>query len=595
MTINKDGNCPINDSPSGLVSGGLGITESFFSNYEEIGRGDSHVLYRARRYGRWYVLKGLREELRGNPLYEEWLYKEYSVGVSLDHPGIVRVESLENDSLAGRCIVMEWIEGLTLDQWLTETRPDRRTRDMILNQLLDAVDYCHNHGIYHHDIKPSNIIITVYGNIKLIDFGLSDGPQYAALKLSSGTEGFAAPEQRSSKTCDHRADIYALGKITALLFPHHHQRTIRKALQADPSRRQNSIKTFRHDLHCHRWPWVLGILAFVSILLGLTLIPTDTKYLVELESGQKIYCRILEKFPHHQITLVCPGNETDPWPIDYEQPKGNLIIPEYIKIKGLRYKVTEIDDHAFQNVFELTSVSFPPSLEKIGLNSFCACSGLRDTIVFPRSLKSLGADAFNDCANLTAILWQPDSCVFGQDPRDGYHCFDRCPSLQHVIMTPNVRIVPEFLFRDVESLRTIYLSDSIRIIPKDFFAYTYNMDSIHLPATLHAIEHAAFYKNGLTEICFPENTKVISNYAFAYCERLRNVDCGPATKFIGNFAFTECVALESFTIRANVPPEILSTTFNLIPSTAVLRVPAESIDAYRKHPLWSKFELIVSI
>lgn len=99
------------DGPSGLVSGGSGITEVFFSSMEEMVRGESHVLYRARRYGRWYVLKALREDLRGNPLYEEWLYKEYSVGVSLDHPNIVRVESLEMVEGLGNCIVMEWVEG----------------------------------------------------------------------------------------------------------------------------------------------------------------------------------------------------------------------------------------------------------------------------------------------------------------------------------------------------------------------------------------------------------------------------------------------------------------------------------------------------
>lgn len=140
------------DGPSGLVSGGSGITEPFFSNYEEIARGSTHVLFRARRYGRWYVLKGIRDELRGNPLYDEWLYKEYSVGVSLDHPAIVRVESLEDDNVVGRCIVMEWVEGQTLDQW----RQGKSAADVraMFSQLLDAVDYLHRHGIYHHDLKP---------------------------------------------------------------------------------------------------------------------------------------------------------------------------------------------------------------------------------------------------------------------------------------------------------------------------------------------------------------------------------------------------------------------------------------------------------
>lgn len=107
----------LSNAPSGIVSGGAGITEPFFSSYEEIGQSESHILWRARRFGRWYVLKGLREEFRGNPVYEEWLYKEYSIGVGLDSPYVVRVESLEDDAVAGRCIVMEWVDGKPLDKW----------------------------------------------------------------------------------------------------------------------------------------------------------------------------------------------------------------------------------------------------------------------------------------------------------------------------------------------------------------------------------------------------------------------------------------------------------------------------------------------
>ena len=96
----------LSEAPSGLVSGGAGITEPFFSSYEEMSRGSSHVLYRVRRYGRWYVLKGLLEEFRGNPFYEEWLYKEYSIGVSLDNNNIIRVESLEDDAVVGAAALL---------------------------------------------------------------------------------------------------------------------------------------------------------------------------------------------------------------------------------------------------------------------------------------------------------------------------------------------------------------------------------------------------------------------------------------------------------------------------------------------------------
>ena len=223
-----------NDGPSGIVSGGSGITEPFFSSYEEIGHGTTHVLYKARRYGRWYVLKGLNKELQGNALYEEWLYKEYSIGVQFDHPNIVRIESLEDNVVAGKCIVMEYVEGETLDRWL-QHNPSLSERKTVLSQLLDAVNHCHSRNLYHHDLKPSNILVTNDNRVKLIDFGLSDGPQYAVFKQATGTEGFAAPEQVKGDTADQRADIYALGRLIEMIVPHRYRRAVRMANQSRAS------------------------------------------------------------------------------------------------------------------------------------------------------------------------------------------------------------------------------------------------------------------------------------------------------------------------------------------------------------------------
>lgn len=124
-----------------------------------------------------------------------WLYKEYSIGVSLDHPNIVRVESLEDDAVVGRCIVMEWVEGVPLGSEEGRVGSNKEAR-RVLEQLFDAVDYCHRHGVYHHDLKPSNILVTTDGRVKLIDFGLSDGPQYAAFKQNAGSAGLPPRSRR---------------------------------------------------------------------------------------------------------------------------------------------------------------------------------------------------------------------------------------------------------------------------------------------------------------------------------------------------------------------------------------------------------------
>ncbi len=131
------------------------------------------VLYRAKRYGRWFVLKTLpaeQQSLTDCRLVQE---REFRLGVQLVHPNIVATYSLEEVDGVGRCLVLEAVDGVTLAQWLKD-HPCKHARQRAVEQLLDAVEYLHGHQLVHRDLKPSNILITRNGNnLKLIDFGLS--------------------------------------------------------------------------------------------------------------------------------------------------------------------------------------------------------------------------------------------------------------------------------------------------------------------------------------------------------------------------------------------------------------------------------------
>ncbi len=581
------------DIPSSQVSGFSKDIQSVFSNYNEFLQGNCHVFYKARRYGRWYVLKGLKEEFRGNALYEEWLYKEYSVGVSLDHPNVVRVESFEYDNVVGPCIVMEYLEGETLDKWLMH-RQSTNDRRKVLNQLLDAVDHCHANNVYHQDLKPSNIMVCSDSNhVKLIDFGLSDGPQYAAFKHNSGTEGFAAPEQHDGKEVDQRADIYALGNLTKMILPHRYRRAIRKAMSVKPSRRQPTVDAFRRSLRSRWWIWVALSLVVVSLLV-MAIIPSGRTYSVLLNSGQTVYFKVLQNFPHRKVKLVCPGQQTDPWPWSYDRLEGRMVIPENVVLNGLKYRIVEIDDNAFSGQFGLTEIVLPETIVRIGDAAFLACSGLKDELVIPRSLRSIGLDAFNDCSQLKSVLWQADSCDI-EKSRERHNVFYRCSSLRQINVTPNVSHLPEALCCEADSLHIALISDGVIVIPKDFLAKSHLLDSIVFPNTLRVIEHGAFYECNFEEIRFPDAVEVISNYAFSYNNRLRHVVFGKSVRFIGNYAFADCKELESVTVRAAVPPEVQSTTFDGAPATTVLYVPAASLKDYSEHPVWGKFKKIVEI
>ncbi len=222
---------------------------STFSNHEEIGARGYCRLYRAERYGKWYVLKGLQPQYAADPLYMVMLEKEFETAVKLDHPNIVRTYSHEGDAVAGECIVMEWIDGRTLSEFLAEN-PSAEQRRKVVRQLLDAMAYFHSKQIIHRDLKPSNILVTHNGdNVKIIDFGLADADDYATLKEPAYTEGYAAPEQKVNGTpVDCRTDIYAFGVILRQLFPHRYRHVARRCMQENPDRRYRDARAVQKAL-----------------------------------------------------------------------------------------------------------------------------------------------------------------------------------------------------------------------------------------------------------------------------------------------------------------------------------------------------------
>ena len=199
-----------------------------------------NALYVATRFGRKYVLKALTEPYRESTPHIELLRKEFTIGVGVDHPNIVRLLDFGRMDSIGWYIRMEFIDGITLDQFL-ETNQPMAIRRRIIEQLLDALSCLHERQVIHRDIKPSNILITRNGNtVKLIDFGVSDTDDYVTFKQPAGSMAYIAPEQLAGKTIDNRADIYAVGKIINLLFLHRYKYIVRTCTRVKPAERYSS-------------------------------------------------------------------------------------------------------------------------------------------------------------------------------------------------------------------------------------------------------------------------------------------------------------------------------------------------------------------
>ena len=242
------------------------------------------ILYRCQSEGRYYVLKALQPDYRGQQVYEEMLRKEYEIGAALKHPNIREYYDLFEHPLLGNCIRMEWVDGSPL---AADAVLPKSVRRRLLSQLLDAVAYMHLHQVIHRDLKPDNILVTRNGqNVKLIDFSLADSDSYSILKASAGTPLYASPEQLEGRKGDCRSDIYSLGVILSEFAENKRQRAVvAKCLRARSEQRYGCVEELRKAYFPSVKNRLLLMLAVLLLILsGVGFILTS-----RLQEAQSIY------------------------------------------------------------------------------------------------------------------------------------------------------------------------------------------------------------------------------------------------------------------------------------------------------------------
>lgn len=263
-------------SSSGKVAAQNIRVSDKFTDFAELPSKGHCRLMKAQRYGIWNVLKGLKPEYTADKQFAQMLTKEYTLMVGLNHPNIVRTYGHENVPELGECIIMEYVDGRTLADFVREN-PTIAQRRQVAEELLDALAYCHKKQIVHQDLKPSNILITHDGDhVKIIDFGLSDSHEWAILKEPAFTKAYAAPEQLAGEEVDNRTDIYAFGIILRQMFPKRYGSVIRKCLQPRREKRYSSAERILNDIRLadnrrKRMPVVaiaLAILIALAIFIG---------------------------------------------------------------------------------------------------------------------------------------------------------------------------------------------------------------------------------------------------------------------------------------------------------------------------------------
>ncbi|MDD5990568.1 MAG: protein kinase [Paludibacteraceae bacterium] len=272
-----------------LSSQELGVNH--LTDYELLSDSGHNLVYRAQMGGKWVVLKAAKptegEQTRNQLLLE----REFEIMHRLDSIYVVQTIAMVNDPQLGRAILMEYVHGRSLDKFVAGN-PTSTERRRVADELMEALIFLHERQIVHGDLKPSNILITDSGNhVRLIDFGFADNEAYIAKNIGT-SPSISSPDQLPTDVLKPERDIYALGKMLALLFPHSLKPVIRRCLASDRSR-YISVRQVRAALHRYwrmRWsmPWILAITTIIAFVIVFQPNPTETAQISEIQTDTEV-------------------------------------------------------------------------------------------------------------------------------------------------------------------------------------------------------------------------------------------------------------------------------------------------------------------
>lgn len=465
--------------------------------------------------GKCYALKCFTEEQSGRAEAYRLIAEELS---AVDSPYITAVQYYDKelfvdsscaDETEFPVLLMDWVEGITMEQYIRENHQDSTKMQWLCYRFCRMAAWLRSQALAHGDIKPDNVIVRPDGSLTLVDY---DGMFVPAMKGQQsptlGTRDFSHPE-RTVEDFDETIDDFALA-TTALSL---------KAIALDAAfythcggtdRLLFSVDDYRDLSQSQIWAKLQQLMydkefatlasQFLAALSQKTLQhlsfrlfnlskpkaeeldyiiinePTpNSDFHIQFKDGNCLYFKYDED-DKSKVWVVAPTKgkgdfyRCPDWG-NFEKPIGDLMLPrnisklQVIKIECLSFhgctnlqsivipdSVTEIGEWTFAGCGSLQSIVIPDSVTEIGEWAFADCSGLQ-SIAIPDSVTKIGGDAFRGCSNLQSIVI-PDSVT-----EIGYSAFSGCSSLQSIVIPDSVTKIGSDAFFGCSSLRSIRMKN----------------------------------------------------------------------------------------------------------------------------------------
>ena len=462
------------------------------------------------------------------------------------------VESQSTNDEEFPVVLMDWVEGETLDRYIQSHLADPNALRLLAFQFSRLASWLLSQPFAHGDLKPDNILVRSDGTLTLVDY---DGMFVPAMEGTAarelGSPDFRHPLRTAERFNEH-IDDFPLAVILLSL----------KALSLSPSL-WNTYGASDRLLFSATDYRALSSCALLQAFPPLLADPEFTRLyalflLAHSEEGlSNVSFRLLNlKYPELVEEEVLSTEVTDEdraegmrdeFGVIYSKDgkrllKGNKTLTEYTVRKGTRV----ICDHAFYHCSSLTSLTLPFSLQLIGGGAFSDCYSLT-SLTLPSSLQTIGGNAFGGCSSLISLTLPSSLQSIGGG------AFTGCTSLTSLTLPSSLQSIGGGAFCDCYSLTSLTLPSSLQSIGDHAFCDCYSLTSLTLPSSLQSIGDHAFYHCGsLTSLTLPSSLQSIGEEAFGCCRSLTSLTLPSSLQSIGDWAFCDCSSLSSLTLPSSL-------------------------------------------
>ena len=451
-------------------------------------------------------------------------------------------------------LLMDWVEGVTLDKYVHQHISDKYALQLITYQFCRMAAWLMSQPFAHGDLKPDNILVTEDGTLVLVDY---DGMYVPAMQGQKARE-LGSPNYRHplrTEDCfNEHIDDFPLALIGMSL----------KAIALDSSLLQNNAKSdsllfsesdFKDIGDCLMMKSLYALLndAEFSKLYALFTLAHSQQELSAV-SFRLFLLNKVEK-PIEEVFFTEATEEDfkyaikDEYGVKYSRD-GKKLLKASSSLRKKEYVVREgtevICDYAFCWCKSLQNITIPNSVTSIGDRVFICCKSLQ-SITIPNSVKSIGDFDFRSCESLQSVTI-PNSVKSIVDK-----AFSGCVSLQSVTIPNSVKSIGDEAFRWCQSLQSVTIPNSVKSIGDEAFSLCKSLQSVTIPNSVTSIGDEAFCCcRSLQSVTIPNSVTSIGDEAFSGCRSLQSVTIPNSVTSIGDEAFCSCRSLQSVTIPNSV-------------------------------------------